>query len=223
VSKSQNYLQTMASKQITKQMILIVSIFTTLVACIQPKIEQPTNRCDLDVQGFGLQDSILISPSKELLSLKDTLWFSFSVPMVREGVDFSGSNNFGVLFEVKKLLNKNSTEGALKDFELIISKGKQTPHFLPEQAVMLLVDKGVKDFEYKVGLVPKNKNGGIYFIYYSNSTNVVDNTQATCKVCSYFHNLKCDDQHLELYYDNMPDRPLAPKFAKITYCFGVAD
>jgi hypothetical protein len=213
----------MASKQITKQMILIVSIFTTLAACIQPKIEQPTNRCDLDVQGFGLQDSILISPSKELLSLKDTLWLSFSIPMVREGVDFSGSNNFGVVFKVIKLHAKNETEAGLKDFELIIKKGTQTPHFLPDEAVMLLVGKGEKDFEYRVGLVPKNKDGGIYYIFYSNSTNVVDNTQATCKVCSYFHNLKCDDQRLELYYDNLPNSSLAPKFAKITYCFGVAD
>jgi hypothetical protein len=177
--------------------------------------------------GYSFQDSVLIKPNAETISQGDTLWLSCEIPKKQKDlvsgklVDFSNAKNISLVFKIQKILDKNSSDYFLGDFEIFIKDGIISKNHNTIGALEVQPSNGTNTYLYKVALIPKkNIAKGIYFFFYSQIGGVYDDKGNTA---SYDIGLKCKDQHLRLYYDNMPDRILYPEFAKLTYCFGVAE
>jgi hypothetical protein len=175
---------------------------------------------------YSFQDSILIDSNTETINQGDTLKLRCEILKSKVDltsgkiVNFSNAKNISFVFVLKKLIKKNDAIEAISDFEVIINEGTKVKHFNPD-ALEILFNNNPKAYLYEVLLIPKkNLAKGIFYIYGSQIGGVYDSKGNNA---SYNIGLKCKNQHLNLYYDNMPDRILYEQSAKLTYCFGVAE
>jgi hypothetical protein len=207
-----------------RKILLKVVVCTLILACFSC---DETVCTDCNGSGYSFQDSILIQPSTETISQGDTLWLSCEIPKTQKDlntgniVEYSNAKNISFVFKIQKILGKNSSDYFLDNFEVFIKDGIMIKNHNTIGALEVQPINEANGYMYKVALVPKkNIAKGIYFFFYSQIGGVYDSKGNNA---SYDIGLKCKDQHLNLYYDNMPDRPLASQFAKLTYCFGVTE
>jgi hypothetical protein len=184
--------------------------------------------CELEA-GYSFRDSIRIFPDDEVISKSDTLWLSCEIPKKQidlnsnKVVDMSNAENLSAVFSLRVQKGKNIVASGLDSFDVIIKKGTMVKHYLPEEALEILFEKGSKSYQYNVGLIlKKSSKPAVYTIFYSEIGGVIDRSDPKiCKSANISLGLKCKNQHIDLIKEYNPNAYIAPEFLKNLYGFGI--
>ncbi len=181
---------------------------------------------DCEFQSYDFRDSISVEPNTEVINQGDTIWMSCKF----EKNHLDSKTNAMVLFEAvrigqiitfQRLISKNNTTEGLKDFDIYFENGKKFVTHQEDQDLGFDYANEASSYHFRIGIVPKKDIAkGIYYIF-AHQTGDLKNKKGDA--ANFNLSFKVKDQHLNLYYDNITNAPIAPQFEKTVYCFGVAE
>lgn len=167
-------------------------------------------------------------PALDSIRIRDTLWIELNTSVQlndliqNQTIVYSDAENFGtaigyVLITGGDLLNPGVTPAA-NNFDNVLIKGMQLQSINPIQVREFLFVEENGSYNFKLGIVPKEK--GLFMISVGNSTNVYT-AKNKCDKANFSLTFKDTNQHLYLYEQSRPGYVLTSSDRGHLYVFKV--